>query len=411
MYWKADPSLPAAAGGSTQTDTFTGSVLVGDANAQVTAGVFGLSGVSYNDVPFTVGANVVGITGDLTCNDAVGSNGLSDLDLYLYGPAGNQIASSTNSGCPEHLSVPVSQAGQYTWRVYGFIAADTPYTLTSTQTLGGSPPNVNPIAANFVDASNGNRYDFDGTFDLTWTAAGSADSYEVEESTNGTNWNVVQSVAGSATGVSFANLADGTYNFRVRSIVPGRIGKYVTMPSNVASIIVAHRTPVDATASVDALNLSITFPPGSTEIVTALKNKSATVFYPNIRFEITSISSTGNTVKAINADNGGDGVATVAAFDYSQLVGGSFVQNQESGNKTLRFSNPNTVMFTFTARVIANVATATGGTTSGTSSGTTPSGTTSGGTTSGTGVTGTGSTHLLKFTVNPLMQLMTVQLL
>ena len=131
--------------------------------------------------------------------------------------------------------------------------------------------------------------------------------------------------------------------------------------------------------------------------------------YPNIRFEITSISSTGNTVRANNADNGGDGVTQSAIYDYSQLVGADFIANEETGNKTLKFNNANTVMFTFTARVMANVATGSGGGPGGTG-GAAPTGTTGGTSgTSGTGVTGTGGTHLLKFTVNPLTKLVTIQ--
>src|SRR5205814_2846925 len=110
--------------------------------------------------------------------DAAGADfGLSDLDLYLVDPAGNIVTGSAIAGGPEFVSAPISQPGTYKYRVYGWLAADTPYTITSTQTLGGSPPNVNPIAANFVDASNGNRYDFDGTFALTWSANGASDNY------------------------------------------------------------------------------------------------------------------------------------------------------------------------------------------------------------------------------------------
>jgi hypothetical protein len=406
MYFKANPSLPDAANGTTQTDTFTGTVLLGDAGQQHDAGLFVGDGFTYNDVPFTVGANTVKVDGDLSFTDAAGVDaGLSDLDLYLVDPAGNIIGSSAISGGPERITASVNQPGQYIWRVYGWLAADTPYTLTSTQTLGGSAPRVAPIQANYVN-SNGDRYDFDGSFSVNWTAAGTPDAYEVEESSDGINWSVVQSVAGSATGVAFSNLADGNYAFRVRAIVPGKIGKYVTPPSNPVGIVVSRRAETDATANVDEQNSSITFPAGQTQIVANLLNHSTTTYYPNMRLEIVSISSTGNTVKVTNSDNGGDGVANVAAFDYSSLVGSSLAPNATSGNKTLTFSNPNTQMFSFTVRIIGSVLTGTGST--GSTSGTTSSSTTSsGGSTGGTGGTTSttsllGSTKLLKFTVNPL---------
>jgi hypothetical protein len=150
------------------------------------------------------------------------------------------------------------------------------------------------------------------------------------------------------------------------------------------------------------INRSITFGSGTTDIVAALKNVSTTTLYPNTRLEIVGISSPGSTVRVSNADNGGNGITTAAVFDYSQLVGADFAAGEESGNKTLRFSNPNTQLFTFSVRIIANAATgaAGGGTSSASAAGSASSGSTAGGTTP-SGTTGT-SVKLLKFTVNPL---------
>lgn len=418
MYLKANPSLPDATGGTTQTDTFTGEVLIGDASAQHDQDLYVGESVSYNDVPFTVTPGTVKVDATLGFTEATGDDAaLSDLDLYVLDPAGTPIASSTESGGPEHVSVAVSQPGTYTYRVYGWVAANTPYTLTSTQMLGGAPPNVNPIAANFVEQSSGKRYDFDGTFDVTWTGGNGAENFEVERSTDGTNWTTIQQLAGNATGISYNNIADGTYNFRVRSIVAGKIGKFVTIPSNVATIIVSRRAETDATASVDAINRSITFGATTTDLVTALKNKSATVFYPNVRFEITSITSNGNSVTVVNSDNGGNGTMTPAVFDYSQLVGSDFITNEESGNKTLKFNNPNNVLFSFTARVTANVAVG-GGTTQSSMSGTGKRGPAMRGETSTSNATTTTTpgarstvTKVMQFSVDPSTRVVTVTLL
>ena len=117
-------------------------MLLGDAGNQHDAGIFVGDGFTYNDVPFTVGPNTVKVDGDLSFTDAAGVGaGLSDLDLYLVDPPGNIIGTSAISGGPEHITASVNQPGQYIWRVYGWLAADTPYTLTSTQTMGGSAPN------------------------------------------------------------------------------------------------------------------------------------------------------------------------------------------------------------------------------------------------------------------------------
>ncbi len=412
MFFRATPSLPAAggSGGTTTTEEFSGVVLAGDAGAQHDNEIF--IGGTYSDHTIEVAPNAKKLDATLTFTDAEGLEfGASDLDLYVLDPDGNVVGSGAIAGGPEVISIPVSRGGTYTYRVYGWLAANTPYTLTSTLTLGGGAPNVSPIAANFVETSTGNRYDFDGSFNVTWQPTGDVDGYEVERSADGTNWNVVQALPGTATGVSFANVAEGNHQFRVRAIVPGQIGKFVTPPSNVQAIIVARRSEVDATASIEALNRSIVFPSGSTEIVTALKNTSSSIFYPNVRFEIVSVSSTGNSVRVTNSENGGDGVATVAAFDYSQLVGSDFIAGEESGNKTLRFNNPNNILFTFTARVKANVATGTGGTTSGGSTGGTSGGTSGGGGQTGGGVNNAGGSKLFKFTVNPITRLVTVQLL
>lgn len=413
MFLRATPSLPDGAGGSSVTENFEGTVLASDAGTQHDTGNFLAEGVTYNDVPFTVQSGTVKVDATLEFTDTAGLDfGLSDLDLYLVDPDGEIIASAAIAGGPERLSAPITRPGEYKYRVYGWLGANVPYTLTSTQTLGAAAPTLNPIAANFVEESTGKRYDFDGSFDVTWTAAGSAEAYEVEQSADGTTWNAIQQLPGSATGISFANLAEGTHSFRVRSIVGGKIGKFVTEPSNVATIIVSRRTEVDATTSVDAMNRSITFPSGSTELVTALKNKSATVYYPNIRFEITSISSAGNSVTVKNADNGGNGFTTVATFDYSQLVGEDFVAGEESGNRTLKFNNPNNVLFTFTARVMANVPVAGGSgfaAASTSSTGSAPAG--SANDSSPLTVRKGTASKLFKFTVDPISGTVNVQML
>ena len=74
-----------------------------------------------------------------------------------------------------------------------------------------------------------------------------------------------------------------------------------------------------------------------------------------MKFEIISVQSNGNSVTVANADNNGNGVANTAVFDYSQLVDLKLDTTAESGNKTIRFNNPNTVLFSFTARIKANV--------------------------------------------------------
>ncbi len=403
LYLQATASLPSDQVASSETTTYTGTVLAGDAGVQRDNDVYLLENATYVDVPFEVGPS--GLKIDATLNwsmTEIPAAGLAlpDLDFLLYDPNGNEIASSGNGTGPEHVAVNTTIPGTYVYRVYGWANGPTDFVVTSTILSGGAAPAVQPIASDFTSGTQ--RFDFDGNYNLTWSPRGAVESYEIEESTDGTNYAVVRTVDGNTTSAAFANVADGTRRYRIRSITPGRIGKFVTLPSNVESITVSRRTETDATAQINPVNRSITFPLGATELVTALKNQSTTVFYPNIRFEIVSIQSAGNSVTVANADNGGNGTTTPAVFDYSQFVGLDFVAGEESGNKTLRFNNPNIVLFSFTARVKANVLAGSAGIASREPSDGTASGGLTGERGTGDGVGKTGGSSLLKFTVNPI---------
>lgn len=403
LYLQATASLPSDQVASSETTTFTGTVLAGDGGAQRDNDVYVAENATYVDVPFEVGPAGLKIDATLDWSmTAIPEAGLAlpDLDFLLYDPNGNEIGSSGNGTGPERITVNTTIPGMYVYRAYGWANGPTEFTIASTVLSGGAAPVVQAFASDFMQA--GQRFDFDGNYTLTWSPRGAVDAYEIEESTDGTNYNVVRTVPGSATSTNFANVANGTRSYRIRSITPGRIGRFVTLPSNVESITVSRRTEVDATGQINPINRSIVFTPGAAELVTALKNQSSTVFFPNIRFEITSIQSSGNSVTVANADNGGNGTTTPAVFDYSQLVGLDFIANEESGNRTLRFNNPNTVLFSFTARVKANVGATTGPTGGGSTGGGSTGGGSTGGGTGGGGVATVPGGELLRFTVNPL---------
>jgi subtilisin family serine protease len=412
MYMQATPTLPSDVLSSAITSIYTGTVLAGDAGVQRDNGVYVAENATYVNVPFEVGVASLKLDATLSwdyTNVPEASVGLPDLDFLLFDPNGNEIGSSGNSSGPEHISANTTIPGTYTYRVYGWANLNTAFRIASTQLLGGAPPVVQPFATDLTLGSQ--RLDFDGSYAVTWQPQGDVLNYEIEKSTDGNNWNVVAVVGGNITSVSFTNVSEGTHSYRVRSTTPGRIGKYVTIPSNVESITVSRRSEVDATSSITAINRSIAFPAGVTELVTALKNQSSTVFVPYIRLEIVAIQSTGNSVRVANADNGGDGVSMPAIFDYSQLVGTDLLADEESGNRTLRFNNPNTSLFTFTARVKAYVLTGgAGGASAGAGSSSGGSSTGSGSSSGGQGTAASGS-RLLRFTVNPLTRLVSIQLL
>jgi subtilisin family serine protease len=419
MFLQAAPSLPSESISSSVTNFYTGTVLAGDAGVQRDNEVYLLEGATYVDVPVALDASVLKLDAALTWNIVASSPdagaGIPDLDFLLFDPNGNQIGSSGNGDTHERIQANTTIPGTYIYRVYGWANGPTDFRIDSTELRGGSAPVVQAFAADFTNGDT--RFDFDGSYTLNWEPRGTVDAYEIEVSMNGGSWTVARTVNGSTTSTPFTGVADGTYAYRIRAITPGRVGKYVTIPSNYEAITVSRRVEVDATDVISAVNRSISFSGGSTELVTALKNASTATYYPNLRFEIVSVQSAGNSVRVVNAANGGDGVTGVAVFDYSQAVGNEFTPNEESQNATLRFSNPNTVLFTFTARVKAHVlggATAASG--SGGTSGTTTGGTGTGGSTSTGGTTGTGgitsgTSRLLKFTVNPLTQSVSVSLL
>lgn len=355
MYLQATPSLPSDAIASAVTNNYTGTVIVGDGGAQRDNDVFVLGGVSYIDVPFEIGASTLkldaALTWDIAATSPEAGASIPDLDFMLYDPNGNEIATSATGDTHEHIQANTTIPGTYVYRVYGWANGPTDFNIASTELRGSSAPIAQPIAADFVN--NDVRYDFDGNYTLTWQPQGAVDAYEIETSTDGVNWTVAGTTSGSSTSASFTRGADGTYSYRIRSITPGRIGKYVTTPSNVVSIKVSKRVEIDATSMVSPINRSITFPAGATELVTALKNTSTTTLYPLVRFQIFGVQSTGNSVRVANADNEADGITSTAIFDYSGQVGDDLVPNEESGNRTIRFTNPNTVLFTFTAKVSA----------------------------------------------------------
>ncbi|MET0626174.1 MAG: S8 family serine peptidase [Pyrinomonadaceae bacterium] len=415
MYLKATQSLPSNEIAGSETETLTGSVLAGDAGVQRDNGVNVASGVTYVDVPVEADAATLKLDGTLSWNytDVPEAGvGLPDLDFQLLDPNGNVIDDSGNSSGPEHVSADTTVPGTYTYRVYGWANGPTDFQIESTKLKGGAAPFVRPFASDFTLGAQ--RYDFDGDVTLSWSPQGSVEAYEVEESADGVNYAVVRTVPGNVTSAEFASVSDGTHSYRVRSITAGLVGKYVTDPSNAEAVTIARRAEMDVSAYVSPVNRTIVFSSGVTDLNTSLKNQSGTVFYPTTRLEIISVESNGNTVRVANADNGGDGVTKAAVYDYSQFVGTDFQPNEETATRGLRFNNPNTALFTFTARVVANMpltGSTTGATTSTGSTGGSTSGSAGGGTIgSGTNSTGgvLGGAKLLRFTVNPLTKTVSI---
>jgi subtilisin family serine protease len=401
MYLRALPTVPGGAAAS-DTQTFTGNVPVGDTGAQAA------EGVSYVNQSFEVSPAALKIDAAL---DFDTSDGVTDLDLYLYDANGNEVASSTNAGGPESLSADIAGGGTYVYRIVGWMNVAADYTLTSTQSLGGAPPIVQAFAGDFTGADNV-RTDFDGNYTLNWQAQGDVLKYEVEESTDGTNYSVIRQVEGNTTSVTFSNVPNGTRQYRVRSITPGRIGFFVTIPSNVESITVDRRGKVDITATTGSAISNVSLVNGVFKLDIDLTNNATSTYVPLIEFNIVRITSTSGTVQVINSENGGNGLgaATPALFSYSNLLGAdqAFTPSEKTGKRTLQFSDNTSEMFSFDA-VVTAYQNGSGGAAGATGGG--QSAPAAGGS-SGSNTLGLPAIpKVMRFTVNPLTKAVTAKLL
>jgi minor extracellular serine protease Vpr len=417
MFWRTTPTLPADGIASSATESFSGTVLASDGGVQRDyLGDYVAADITYVDVPFEVGNASLGIDANLDFQSThiadipgVGSLGIPDLDFLLFDPDGNEIGSSANGGGPEHISASVTRAGTYTYRVYGWLNPPTDFTITSTQLLGGGPPTVNPFAADFVDA-NQNRIDFDGSYILTWQPAeGNVLKYEVEESVNGAAYSVVRTTNSNVYTVSFNGIADSTRSYRVRAIFPGRIGMFVTIPSNVETLIIDRRCKVNITKTTQSAISSVSFTGGVFQINLDLTNGASSNYHPLVDLKIVRISSASGTVSVINSDNGGNGSShsNGALFGYSNLLGTDeiFSTGEKSGARTIQFRDTAAELFTFDAVVTAYKRKG-----QQTSAG---AGSTGGSDEPGSGNPG-GSPlpiDLVRFTVNPLTRVVSVQLI
>jgi len=283
-------------------------------------------------------------------------------------------------------------------------------------TVAASAPSFTSVEGNEVAGNP--PVDVDGAYQLRFsaTAAGSAPAgYRVQESADGgSTWAALADVPASQTEYGVAGRGNGTYTYRVSGLFQTQYGLLEGPASAARAVRVDRRVEADVTALVQLVNKSVVFTAGATEVSAAIRNNpDSPTLYPPARVEIVSVQSGAGNVRVSNADNSGDGVSRPAVFNYSAQVGQALAPGAESGARAIRFSNPSTSLFTFTARVFAHqpdaaaAAGSAGGEGSAGSGDATTAGASGGG--GGTGGTSVGQT-LLQFTVNPLTRSVTVQL-
>ena len=403
FYFKPVPSIPAVP--VVETQTFTGTVLVGDNNRAAQ------NGVDFVDLPITVTDTTFKIEGRL--NFDADPAEATDLDFFLYDPDGRIIASSATDGNPESLSTLVFRSGTYKYRVTGYQNGATNFTVSSTLSKGPAAPAAQIIAGDFVD-SQGRQVDFDGSVNFQWAPAGGELGFEIEKSTpDNPDWQFVADVDAGTTSYAFTNLANGQYSFRVRGIQPGQIGKYVTQPGNAVAILVDQRSKVDITSLVSRTLVGATYTGGVFQLDLTLTNNSAQTYVPLVDLNVVGITSATGTVRVIDADNGRNGLspANAALFGYSQKIGSDqlFSPNEVTGTRSLRFQDSAGEMFNYDAVVTAYLST---GASPSSSSSSSSSASAPQSSPSGDPLAGVlqKSNAVMRFTVNPLTRTVTVQL-
>ena len=251
-------------------------------------------------------------------------------------------------------------SGTYIFRVVNYVnATGASYSLTidKHRRPGAGPATLGAIATEYVE-EDGDRIDFDGSFELAWSADGGATGFRVERSSAGGPWQLVAQVSGATTSLALSGQPNGEHSFRVLAQYPGVLCTYVAAASNTAAVTVDRRTAADVTPEVAPVVVRAALADGIFEVDLALVNEGTAALLTPIRLEVVGIDGPSD-VRAINADNDGGGTspADAAAYDYSVQVGAEVLAPGEtSAVRTLRFADPSSQMFSLEVRVIAHRA-------------------------------------------------------
>jgi subtilisin family serine protease len=404
---------------------------------------------SFGAVPIAGVIGTVGRSQTVTISDIRGGEGSGVYRLSSSAvrnmPAGVSV-NFTNAAGETISQVEVPASGSVSFRVNVSVNGESvpadptqiEWYVTASRTDGGqnlrmpfqfravrpAVTAVAPVMGNVAgnELSGNPPTDINGSYQLSFSytkpGAGAPEpaKLRVQESRdNGATWSTLADVPGNQTTFDIAGRGNATYQYRVIGLFTVENGLINGPASAAKTVVVDRRREADVTAFIQSAIVSgtVVFANGVFEFDQTLKNASGStsVFSP-LQFTVTSISSRSGTVRVQNADNGGDGVATPATFDYTSQVGSDqqLVPSETSGARRLKFGNPAAEMFEFTAVVkghLPDSVNAAGSSSSGT--GTESSGSSSGASTSdGTGGTTTGSTLpttssvSLRFVVNPI---------
>lgn len=392
-------------------------VTISDVRDGAGAGIYQLSSSAVRNLPIGVSVSFTNAADEA----------ITEVEVPANGSAGFKVNISVNGE-----SVPANPT-QIEWyvtasRADGGQNLRMPFQFRAIRpTVTAVAPTMGNVAGN--ELSGNPPTDINGSYQLSFgytkpnaTAPDPAKLRVQESNDNGATWVTLADVPGNQTTFDVAGRGNGGYQYRVIGLFTVEYGLIDGPASTAKAVIVDRRLEADVTSLIQAAMVSgtVSFAGGVFQFDQTLKNisGSTSVFSP-LHFTITSIRSGSGSVRVQNADNGGDGVAAPATFDYTAQVGSDqhLAPGETSSARQLKFSNPAAEMFEFTAVVKGHLpdsagAAGSGATTSGTGSSQSSSGTSTGGTGSGTttGSTLPTSSVSLRFIVNPLTKSVAISL-
>jgi hypothetical protein len=282
--------------------------------------------------------------------------------------------------------------------------------------LTAAAPSMGNVSG--TEVAGGTPTDINGAYRLSFakpsTGAQAAKLRVQESADGGATWATLADVDAAQTSYDVGGRGNGSYQYRTVGLYAVEYGLVEGPASAPKSVRVDRRVEQDVTSAVQAaiVDSTVSFSGGVAQFDQTLRNASASALYAPLRFVVTSVQSSSGRVRVENADNGGTGAAgSPAAFDYSATFGPDLAPDESSAAKRLKFTNPGTEMFQFTAVVYAHLPDPAYSSSSASSGGSSSGGSSPGQTGDegdSDGQTGAGSllpavqSKVLTFTVNPL---------
>lgn len=247
--------------------------------------------------------------------------------------------------------------------------------VIASQTIGGQrlrmpfyyravQPNLAPTAPSLAAAtgsevSGAPPIDIDGSYSIPYSFSGSPApaKFRIEEQKDGGPFAILADAPASQPSLAIAGRGNGLYIYRVAGLFAVQYGFLKGPYSETQTVQVDRRIESDITSIIQAAVSSVSFAATVFEFDQTLKNTTTgTSILSPVRFSITAIQSATGTVRASNADNGGNGASSAALFDYSNTLGGdrALTPGEISSSRHLKFSDSAGELFTFTAVIKGN---------------------------------------------------------